>query len=291
MAAEEKPRRTSKGAAARPVRNPPPQAVMGLLDYITATSLDGDYAQASERRTARGGKKNVRPGMAGLLILGIFGALLAVAAVQTSRDAPDAASSKQYLVKRVNEGKAQLIEGRNRIAALQKDVNGQQQLFLSASGTGRALQTKLGKLDALTGAEAVTGPGVRIVVNDAPNPESSKQQVLDEDLQKLVNGLWLVGAEAISINGQRLTNLSAIRHAGDAITVDYRSLTAPYTISAIGNPNQLAVKFIDTAGGKWWLDLHAVYGLPFSINSEESLTLPAASRLDLRYAKTKNAAR
>jgi uncharacterized protein YlxW (UPF0749 family) len=288
MAAEEKPGRTSTGAASRPERNPPPQAVMGLLNYITATSLDGDYAQASERHTARGEKKNVRPGLSGLVILGIFGALLAVAAVQTSRDAPDAASSKQYLVKRVNEGKAQLIDGRDRIAALQKDVDTEQQQFLTTSSTGRALQSRLGKLGALTGAEAVTGPGVRVVVNDAPNPASNKQQVLDEDLQKLVNGLWQVGAEAISINGQRLTNLSAIRHAGDAITVDYRSLTRPYTVSAIGNPNQLAVKFIDTPGGKWWLDLHAVYGLPFSINSEESLTVPAASRLDLRYAHTKN---
>ena len=44
--------------------------------------------------------------------------------------------------------------------------------------------------------------------------------MLDPDLQKLVNGLWAAGAEAISINGQRLTNLSAIREAGEAITVN-----------------------------------------------------------------------
>ena len=45
-----------------------------------------------------------------------------------------------------------------------------------------------------------------MVVDDAPGATTDKQQVLDQDLQQLVNGLWLVGAEAISINGHRLTN-------------------------------------------------------------------------------------
>ena len=60
-----------------------------------------------------------------------------------------------------------------------------------------------------------------MVVDDAPDTTDDKQRVLDLDLQKLVNGLWQVGAEAISINGQRLTSLSAIRDAGSSITVNF----------------------------------------------------------------------
>ena len=67
--------------------------------------------------------------------------------------------------------------------------------------------------------------------------------MLDIDLQILVNGLWESGAEAISINGHRLSNLTAIRGAGDAITVDYRSLTRPYQIEAIGDPRTLPASF------------------------------------------------
>ena len=64
-----------------------------------------------------------------------------------------------------------------------------------------------------TGAVAVTGPGVRMVVNDAPNASADAEFVLDKDLRNIVNGLWQAGAEAISINGQRITTRSAIRFA------------------------------------------------------------------------------
>ena len=68
---------------------------------------------------------------------------------------------------------------------------------------------------------------MRVVADDAPGADSARNEVLDTDLQKLVNGLWEAGAEAISINGQRLTNLSTIRQAGGAITVNARSLRPP----------------------------------------------------------------
>ena len=50
--------------------------------------------------------------------------------------------------------------------------------------------------------------------------------MLDRDLQVIVNGLWAAGAEAIAVNGQRLTACSAIRSAGEAILVDFRPLSA-----------------------------------------------------------------
>ena len=77
--------------------------------------------------------------------------------------------------------------------------------------------------------------------------------ILDTDLQSLVNALWTAGAEAISINGNRLTSLTAIRFAGRAITVDYRSLTPPYVIDAIGNPETLPARLLETPGGQAWI--------------------------------------
>ena len=102
----------------------------------------------------------------------------------------------------------------------------------------------------LSGARAARGPGIQIVVDDAPDATSFKQQVQAPDLQKLVNGLWQVGAEAIAINGQRLTSLSSIRDAGSAITVNYVSLRHPYTVSAIGDPKTMGARVLDTAGGQ-----------------------------------------
>ena len=64
---------------------------------------------------------------------------------------------------------------------------------------------------------------------------SDTGRVRDRDMQRVVNGLWESGAEAISVNGQRLTALSAIRAAGDAILVDNKPLVPPYTVLAVGD--------------------------------------------------------
>jgi uncharacterized protein YlxW (UPF0749 family) len=132
----------------------------------------------------------------------------------------------------------------------------------------------------------VTGTGLKVVVDDAPGAVSDNQRVLDQDLQKLTNALWASGAEAISINGQRLSNLSAIRLAGSAITVDFVGLTRPYTVLAVGDPDTMPARFVETEHGRDWLDLRAVYGLEFEMTSEQSLRLPAAParRLGLRHA-------
>ncbi len=105
---------------------------------------------------------------------------------------------------------------------------------------------------------------------------------MDRDLQILVNGLWSAGAEAISINGQRLTALSAIREASEAITVNFRSLTRPYTVTAIGDPDQLAARFVESDGGTWWFNLKSLYDMRFDLTSKDSVTLPAVEAPQLR---------
>lgn len=257
---------------------------MGLLNYITATSLDEDYAHVSKRRGTGDKPRRTSPGTVGLLVLALFGALVATAAVQTSRNADVSASSRESLVRQVNARKAQVTAQRATIAGLTRQVNALQDNNLAATTQGRAVQARLRRLGVLTGSVPAKGPGIRVVVDDAPGATEDNQQVLDQDLQKLVNALWLVGAEAISINGHRVTNLTAIRQAGSAITVNFISLRRPYTISAIGNENQMGAKLLDTEGGKTWLTLRASFGLQFDVNSEDSMTLPA-STFHLRYAR------
>ena len=280
----------------RPISEPPPQAVMGLLNYLTATSLDEDYAHVSARRAAEPpaeaaetSQKLRRPSIAGLVALAIFGMLVATAAVQTSRTAEDAAARHDELVKQVLDRKASLAALQDRAQSLRSETQTLQTVLLQATAEGRAVQSRLARLGLATGALAARGPGVRVVVDNGPSTSGDNAEVLDVDLQKMVNGLWLAGAEAISINGQRLTSLTAIKQGGGIMTVNYRKLSPPYVVSAIGNPDNLAARFIDTPGGQWWLDLQALYGLRFDINTvpdEEPHTLPAASRLSLRHAHT-----
>jgi small basic protein len=114
----------------------------------------------------------------------------------------------------------------------------------------------------LAGAVEVHGPGVKLVVNDAKEADqggdgdaretsgfSDTGRVRDRDMQRVVNGLWESGAEAISINGQRLTALSAIRAAGDAILVDNKPLVPPYTVLAVGDGERLSTEFQNSGDG------------------------------------------
>jgi uncharacterized protein YlxW (UPF0749 family) len=270
---------------ARAEHEPPPQAVMGLLNYITATSLDEDYAHVSQRRGSDGPARRTNPGTVGLVVLAVFGVLVATAAVQTSRTADESASSRQSLVKQVNSRKGLLAAQQTTVTGLRRQVAALQDSNLATTNQGRALISRLDRLGLSAARVPVTGEGIRVVVDDAPGATSDKQTVLDQDLQRLVNGLWGVGAEAISINGHRLTNLSAIREAGSAITVNFKSLNRPYTVSAIGNKDQMGAKLLDTDGGRTWLTLRASFGLRFDVNSEDSMTLPAGPAPTLRFAR------
>jgi uncharacterized protein YlxW (UPF0749 family) len=261
------------------------------LNYLTAHSLDDDYAHVAQSTAAAGEPagddeaSRRRPGPATWVALALFGLLVATAAVQAAREEPVQRRSQESLVSQVNDRRAELAETRDQLAALRGTVDRAQRDALAASAAGRELRDRLQLLGVATGTAAASGPGVQVVVDDSPGEGDDKQVVLDTDLQILVNGLWNSGAEAIAINGQRLTNLSSIRVAGEAVTVNLRSLSRPYTVTALGDPDQLAARFLDSEGGTWWLNLEAVYQLRFDMTTEEELTVPGAPPFALRHAR------
>lgn len=264
---------------------------MGLLDYVAATSLDEDYARASELRADAGEPdRPPRPRMVALAVLAVFGVLVATAAVQTSRDADESASSRESLVEQVRSRRAALEQRQETVSALRRDIAVRRTAELSATRAGRVVRARLTRLGVETGRLATRGPGITVVVDDAPGTTDPRQMVQAPDLQKLVNALWQVGAEAISINGQRLTAVSAIRDAGSAITVNYRSLRRPYTLSAIGDQRTMGARLLGTKGGQVWGTLQSI-GLLFDIETEETMVLPAAKAVSLRSARERESRR
>jgi len=109
--------------------------------------------------------------------------------------------------------------------------------------------------------------------------------VRDRDLQRVVNGLWGAGAEAISVNGQRLTALSAIRAAGDAILVDNKPLVPPYTLLAVGDGERLSTAFQSSDDGRYLSVLQDSYDIRTSISVQDRVRLPAAPSLTVRTAE------
>jgi uncharacterized protein YlxW (UPF0749 family) len=214
-----------------------------------------------------------------------FGVLVVTAGLETQRSEDVRQTGRRALIKQIEGRKADLAELNVRADALSSTIAEITAAYLLTSAEGRNVEDRLLRLSMVGGRTAVTGPGVRVVVDNADEGVADGGVVLDRDLQQLVNALWQAGAEAIAINGQRITSLTAIRHAGRAITVNFRSLSRPYVIDAIGNPDTLPATLIETPGGAAWLDLQVLYGLRFEVNSADKLVLPGSGRFELRYAK------
>jgi len=261
---------------------------MGLLPYLTAHTVDEDYAQVAARRQAGAepGRTRRPIGVAGAVALAVFAVLAVTAAAQTSQDSVSQERERRALITQVKERKASVEADRRTVSKLRAETNRLEAELLRNTHDSGGVVAERNLLSLRSGTEAVHGPGVEIVVDDAQDAESDRNRVLDSDLQKLVNGLWQAGAEAISINGERLTNLSAIRHAGSAITVNFTSLSRPYRILAIGNRDTLPSRFADSSSGQAWLDLQREVGLRFTMRTQGSLRLPAADVPTLRYAET-----
>jgi len=269
----------------------PARVHVGLLDYITATSVDQDYEHVSRRRAEAGAgaggrtRPTGRPGRAALVVLLAFGLLVTTAGVQTARNAEETASSRATLVGQATARKATLTRQLREAASLRAEVSSAQARDLRATREGRAVQARLDRLGTLAGTSAVRGPGVRVVVDDAPDATGYQQQVQAADLVRLVNALWQIGAEAITVNRHRLTSLSAIRDAASAITVGFSSLRRPYVVSAVGNPDTMAADLLDSPGGQAWVTLQSTFGLQFRVDTEDSMSLPAATAPTLRSAR------
>lgn len=251
-----------------------------LLARITEDSLDADYLMVAQRRRRNQdakppSRRPSRPHVNAAIVIAVFGGLVTTAAVQTSRNADVTDASRATLVSRVNAEREIVAQEQQRIADLQSDNIAAEDDLAGLTSDAQAELARQRRLEVLTGFVAVTGDGVRITVTDPPNADAT-QLVRDEDLALLVDGLWRAGAEAIALNDQRLTVLSAIRNTGFAINVNNRPITAPYVVSAIGDQATLQADLLDSTHGAKFFDLADQLGFGITVQNEDDLVLPAA---------------
>ncbi|MET8885114.1 DUF881 domain-containing protein [Streptomyces rubiginosohelvolus] len=276
-----------------------PDASMSLLNNVMDHSLDDGYAEASARRKADGSAGLPRTlksklGLAAGLVVAALVVTLGAAEARIS--APVVAKEREELIDRINAETEAADTLESNVDKLRADVSERQRKALEQHGGGQGQLVAL-----LAGATPVEGPGVKLVVDDAKNTDqggggpressgfADTGRVRDRDMQRVVNGLWESGAEAIAINGQRLTALSAIRAAGDAILVDNRPLVPPYTVLAVGDGKKLATAFQDSADGQYLQALKESFDIRTSISDQAKVQLPAAPSLIVRTAEPKAA--
>lgn len=271
-----------------------PDASMSLLTNLLEHSLDEGYAEAAARREA-GGAPPSRGGWVLALGVVMIGLLLATAALQVRNRAPAAAQAREALTTEIAQRTAATDRLETDLRRLRASTAAAREDALSLTATGSALAATLTDLEVVTGAGAVRGPGLVVHLRDAESAgtggdadprateDRTEGRVSDRDLQTIVNEVWAAGAEAVAINGQRLTSLSAIRSAGQAILVDFRPLSPPYDLVAVGNAKTMRSRLLDGFGGSY-LEVLRNYGISYTVKTRGSVTLPAAAGLPVRYA-------
>ncbi|MEZ5095425.1 MAG: DUF881 domain-containing protein [Nocardioides sp.] len=150
---------------------------------------------------------------------------------------------------------------------------------------GGLLQTALAQAQRIrlgAGYAAVRGPGLRLTVDDSPSG-LDEEAVQARDLALLVNALWGSGAEAIAINGRRLTPLTSIRNSNRAINVNSQPLAPPYVVEAIGDPDSLPRDFVNSFEGQRFFALADAVHFKVQSASVGTLRLPAGPGPRLRY--------
>lgn len=286
------------GAPDAAAPRPRVDASMRIINELLAAPLDPGYAAAAARRAqaAQVGRPTTRSMGARLALLVsavVIGLCFGLAITTLRLPSQARAAERGQLAERVEAGNAGLSERTARIAGLQSDIARLQDA--RSDGAGQGLADRTAALELQSSLVAVSGPGLVVTLDDAPTqpgdpaPQAPRGgqfahgRVVSRDLQAVANALWADGAEAVAINGHRLTGTTAIRFAGQAILVGYRPLTRPYVVSAIGSP-ELVARFERGLGGAYLRELSSAYGAPTSVKASDSISLPGATTVSPRYA-------
>jgi uncharacterized protein YlxW (UPF0749 family) len=292
-----------------PATKAPPRRVdgsMSLLNDMMANTLDEAYAERAARKAGEQGDpaaSALRPASTAarrastVVLLLALGTITGTAVAQVRERQQAGTGLRAELAAEVRDRTARTDELAAAAQRLRAQVAAAQAELLGADAQGRLVSERLVDLGLASATLPVEGPGLRVTLDDAKADSTgtdgglrggslSDRRVQDRDLQGLVNALWAAGAEAISIDGERLTALTAIRSAGETILVDFSPLSPPYVVEAVGDPARLEVELLDGAVGRALTTYQSVHGLTFEVRREDELSLPGAGTPDLRAART-----
>lgn len=278
---------TARHAVPAPVRAA--DESMTLINEVYRRPLDPGYQEAADRRASGRMPRRTRRGAAALLVLAVvLGAFATTSAVALRRPAPAVLEARALLEAEIRERTA-LADGLRRTNA-ELSVEIARLQAQAASTDDPVLFAQLQHDAVAAGVVPVTGPGLRVVLTDgvpdedAAGDEGNDALVLDHDLQILVNGLWAAGAEAVAVNGERITSTTAIRSAGAAVLVDSTALSSPYTVEAIGDAATMQTRLARLSAGQQLASL-SQYGIEVQVSAQRTLHLPGRGQLVLRSAE------
>ncbi|MBO3085616.1 DUF881 domain-containing protein [Cellulomonas fengjieae] len=270
-----------------------PDASMTLLTEVYRRPLDPGYAEAAQRRSSGTAPRRSVRATAVMVVLAIGLGLGATAAtLALRRPTGSVLAARELLESQIGQRSAEADAMQSEITAMTDEIATLQEQLLGGEGQSVRDQIRADAVEA--GVMPVAGPGLRVVLTDAPSDSPDEEdpslRVQDVDLQVVVNGLWATGAEAIAVNGQRLTATTAIRSAGDAVLVDLVALGSPYTVDAIGDAVHMQTELARASAGQHLATLRSTFGIGVQLTSQSRLELTGSGMVTMREAQVPGAA-
>lgn len=176
--------------------------------------------------------------------------------------------------------KARILELRTKIGGLEAQGPG-------SAASLKQLYADLEQARIGAGLIGLSGPGVVFKLEDASQPGAGADSLVTaHDIRVLVEELWLGGAEAVSINGERVTVTTAVLDIGGSVLVNSAYLSGPYKVSAIG-PSDLYERLQQSASFRaFFVDRVQGAGLGLSVAELDEVDLPAfAGTVSIRFGQ------
>ena len=238
-----------------------------------------------------------------ILIFSLVGWLFAVN-VQSNYDYTPSTNTEELLTQRerkVTDLTQEVKSLTNQIDVLKKNISSASRVNpdQANTGTGDSGNANASSNSSQPNLTAVKGTGITVVLDDSPLWEQHAQSSNDDgtnnvndyvihqqDIEAVVNALWAGGAEAMTIQGQRVTVSTAVRCVGNVLLLEGKQYAPPYKISAIGDYSRMTTALNSSEAIKIYKEYVKADGLGYSVKKESELYFPAATATTqtLKYA-------
>jgi uncharacterized protein YlxW (UPF0749 family) len=221
--------------------------------------------------------------------LGVIAFVTVVAFRSQPADPQTRLPSRYRLADLIEQQQSATADLRRQVTELRREVDRQRAASASRVGGASARQASLREAGLTAGLTALRGPAIKVTLDDSDLDEPPEGATVNDlvvhsqDVQAVVNALWRAGAEAMSINGQRLVSTSAVLCVGNTLLLNGTVHSPPYVVTAIGanrdrfDADRLVRRLRSSA---------STFGLRFAVDRDASAEVPAyRGSLTLNYAR------
>ena len=200
-------------------------------------------------------------------------------------------------IKTINDLQTAVNREKDEIRQLQELINAQADKLsdyeTAIASDGSIMDVLLSDIEMMkmySGQYDLEGPGVMVVMSDSERDlyegeDPNNVIVHDLDVLAIINDLKVAGAEALSINGQRVMSTSEIQCAGATISINQLTYAQPFVVKAIGDPDLLSAAVRAPNTYAW--ELKEVFGLQIESHVSERIRIPRYTQRQLQYLSVK----